>query len=431
MPGARLVSSAAVAEKDLDVVVFGATGVTGRRVAAYLAERAPETGASWAAAARDATKLQRVLDEDGVSTPETISADLGDPDSLAAMASRAKVVLNLVGPYTLYGRPVIEACVASGAHYADLTGEIPFVRQIIDDFDSRAAEAGVKLVQVCGFEALPADLAVLLAAETARERWDEGLADVDLEASIEGPPGLPRPSDMISGGTAQSLAAAASSEDASAVTDPAALITDPALAAKVRRRSPISVAPRRSGGAVIAPMAPAAFINPAVIQRTAALLAVENGAAEPFRYREGLALPGGTATLPLRFAVAGALSGTQAALAATTRMSPSARKRLSAGLTKLLPSSGFGPAADRLEAWKWRMSVEARTTGGHQARVEVDAEGHPGYLATARMLGEAGLLLAETDATPKRAGCLTPATALGTDCVERFERARLRFSVSA
>ena len=87
------------------------------------------------------------------------------------MASRARVVLNLVGPYTLYGRPVIEACVAGGAHYADLTGEIPFVRQMIDAFDDRAAQAGVKLVQVCGFESLPPDLAVLLAAETARDRW--------------------------------------------------------------------------------------------------------------------------------------------------------------------------------------------------------------------------------------------------------------------
>jgi short subunit dehydrogenase-like uncharacterized protein len=76
------------------------------------------------------------------------------------------------------------------------------------------------------------------------------------------------------------------------------------------------------------------------------------------------------------------------------------------------------------------MSVKARTATGREVRVDVDADGHPGYLATARMLGEAGLLLAERDATPERAGCLTPATALGTGSVERFERARVRFSVS-
>lgn len=419
-----------VAQRDFDVVVFGATGVTGRRVAAYLAERAAETGASWAPAARDAAKLDRVLAEDGVTAPQTLVADLDDPASLAEMASRARVVLNLVGPYTLYGRPVIEACVAGGAHYADLTGEIPFVRQVIDAFDGPAAQARVKVVQVCGFEALPPDLAVLLAAETARDRWGEGLAEADLEVSIEASPGFPRPSD-ISGGTAQSVAAAASSENAAAITDPAALIADPAAADEIRRRSPISVMPRRSGDAVIAPMTPAAFINPAVIQRTAALLAAESAArVEPFRYREGVALRGTAASLPLRYAIAGALSGTQAAMAGVARARPSVRRRVSGVLSSILPSSGFGPAADRLEEWRWRMSVKARTAGGREVRVDVDADGHPGYLATARMLGEAGLLLAERDGTPERAGCLTPATALGTACVERFERARVRFSVS-
>jgi short subunit dehydrogenase-like uncharacterized protein len=419
-----------VPDRDLDVVVFGCTGVTGRRVAAYLAERATETGASWAAAARDVAKLRRVLEEVGVSAPETVVADVDQPRSLAAMASRARVVLNLVGPYTLYGRPVIEACVAGGAHYADLTGEIPFVRQIIDSFDDRAREAEVKLVQVCGFESVPADLAVLLAAEQARARWEEGLAEVDLEASVAGPPGLPRPSDLVSGGTAQSLAAAASSENAAAVTDPAALITDSDVAEEVRRRSPITVMPRRSRDAVIGPMAPAAFINPAVIHRSAALLAAEGVArAEPFRYREGVALRGRAASLPLRYAAAGMMSGAQAALASAARARPSVRRRLSGALSAILPSSGFGPDGDRMEQWKWRISLTARTAAGRQVRVEVDADGHPGYLATARMLGEAGLLLAEPDATPRRAGCLTPATALGTGCVERLERAQVRFSV--
>jgi short subunit dehydrogenase-like uncharacterized protein len=231
---------------------------------------------------------------------------------------------------------------------------------------------------------------------------------------------------MISGGTFQSLAAAAGGDDASAVTDSAALITDPARAEEVRRRSPITVAPRRGpGGAVIAPMAPAAFINPAVIQRTAALTN-----AEPFRYREGIGLRGPAASLPLRYAIAGALSGTQAAVAAAARAQPSVRRRVGRVLERILPSSGFGPSGERLERWSWRMSVEARTTGGHELRVDVDADGHPGYLATARMLGETGLLLAEPGVTPERSGCLTPATALGTASADRFERAGVRFSAA-
>jgi short subunit dehydrogenase-like uncharacterized protein len=419
-------------ERDLHVVVFGATGVTGRRVAAYLADRAPQTGARWAAAGRDEARLRRVLAQEGVREPETIVADLADPGSLVAMAERAKVVLNLVGPYSVYGRPVIEACVDSGAHYADLTGEIPFMRQVLDEVDERAHDAGVKVVQACGFESLPPDLAVALGAETARRRWHEPLADVDLELSFTLPPGMPRPSDLISGGTFQSMAAVAAGDaDASSLTDPAALVTDPVLASEVRRRSPIRVRPRRGAeGAVVAPMAPAAFINPAVIQRTAELsVDVREEWAEPFAYREGVALTGPVPTLPLRVAAAGALSGVQAGIGQTSRAPLAVRRRIGGVLERLLPGSGYGPAADRLEGWRWQLAVHARTTGGAAVHVRVEAEGHPGYLTTARMLGEAGLMLAESGTTPDRAGCLTPATALGTRHVDRFAHARLRFAV--
>ncbi len=357
-----------IQQRDLDVVVFGATGVTGRRVAAYLDDRASQTGARWAAAGRDPVRLRGVLAQEGVHEPETLIADLADPGSLVAMASRAKVVLNLVGPYSLYGRPVIEACVDSGAHYADLTGEIPFMRQVVDEVDERAREAGVKLVQACGFEALPPDLAVALAAETARSRWHEPLADVDLELSYTLPPGMPRPSDLISGGTFQSMAAvAAGEEDAASLTDPAALVTDPVLASEVRRRSPIRVRPRRgTQGAVVAPMVPAAFINPAVIQRTAALsVDVRDEWAEPFAYREGVALTGPVATLPLRVAAAGALSGMQVGIGQTSRAAPSVRRRIGGVLGALLPGSGYGPAADRLEG----MALAAgRTRTDHRWR---------------------------------------------------------------
>ncbi len=208
-------------------------------------------------------------------------------------------------------------------------------------------------MEVSGFEALPPDLAVLLAAETARERFGEGLAEADLEVTISGPPGMPRPSDMISGGTLQSLAAAAGGDDAAAVTDPAALITDAARAEEVRRVSPINVMPRQgANGAVIAPMAPAAFINPAVIQRTAALTG-----AEPFRYREGIPLEGPPITLPLRFMAAGLLSGTQAAVAAAAHARPAIRNRVGDVLTQILPGSGFGPSGERLEGWSWHMTV--------------------------------------------------------------------------
>jgi short subunit dehydrogenase-like uncharacterized protein len=422
-----------VSDRDFDVVVFGATGVTGRSVAAYLAERSAETPLRWAPAARDAAKAARMLDRAGVSASETVVADINDPSSLAAMAARTRVVLNLVGPYTLFGRPVIEACVSSGAHYADLTGEIPFVRQMIDEFDGPASAAEIKVVQTSGFESLPPDLLVLLAAESARQLWEEGLAEADLEATLTPPPGLPRPSDAISGGTMQSLFAVAGAEDAALIADPAALIADADAASAVRRASPITIAPRRgSNGAVIAPMAPAAFINPAVIQRTAQLVALAEGRPlQPFRYREGMVLVGSGLSLPLRWGLAGALSATQAGFRSMSGARPAIRRPLADALGRIVPHSGFGPAADRLEGWGWAMSLQASTTGGREVTARVQADGHPGYLATARMLAEAGMLLAEDGATPARVGCLTPAAALGTASIERFERAHMHFSVSS
>ncbi|HEX8690015.1 MAG TPA: saccharopine dehydrogenase NADP-binding domain-containing protein [Solirubrobacterales bacterium] len=420
-------------ERDFSVVVFGASGIAGRNVAAYLARRAGETGVRWAVAGRDPAKLERTLGEIGVTAPQTLVADVANPASLAAMASRTRVVLDLVGPYTLYGRPVIEACVANGAHYADLTGEIPFVRRTIDAFHERAATAGLKIVQVGGFEALPADLAVLLASETARQRWDEELAEADVQVTTRQPRGRLGLSDLVSGGSLQSMAEMTGAEGAELIADPAALIEDAALAAAVRQVSPISLAPRSNAqGGAIAPMTPSPFINPAVVHRTMALTAATRGAApSPFRYREGMVAPGGAATLPLRYAAAGALSATQAGLRALTQARPSIRERAAKGMRRALPASGFGPAGERLEDWSWQLSVDARTAGGHYLRVDLDADGHPGYLTTSWMLGEAGLLLAEDGATPAAGGCLTPAAALGTAHLDRFEGAGMRFAVSS
>jgi short subunit dehydrogenase-like uncharacterized protein len=422
-----------MSERELDVVVFGATSVTGRQVAAYLSERAEEVGASWGAAGRDAAKIERVLGELGVSPPETVVAEVNDPGSLARMTERARVVLNLVGPYTRHGRPLIEACVGAGTDYVDLSGEIPFVHRMIEAFDEPAGEAGAKVVQVCGFEALPPDLGTLLAAEAAEERWGDELAEVDLAVvTTRMPRGVPRPSDVISGGTLQSMVEMVGDEGAADIGDPGALLDAPSDAASVRRASPIEVAPRRGPhGRVIAPMAPAGFINPPVIHRSAALRAAAKGRSlRPFRYREGVAIDGGAASLAPRLGLAGSISAFQGLAVRAAHASPAVRVRLSGALRSLLPSSGFGPAPDRLEGWGWGMELTARTAGGNAVEVEIAGDGHPGYLTTATMLGEAGLLLAEPGATPDRAGHLTPATALGTAGIDRFARARLRFTVT-
>jgi short subunit dehydrogenase-like uncharacterized protein len=168
-----------------------------------------------------------------------------------------------------------------------------------------------------------------------------------------------------------------------------------------------------------------------VIHRTAALLAPDGSGSAPFRYREGIVLPGSPPTLPLRLAAAGTMSAVQYGLARLAKADPSIRRRVGGAMERLLPGSGFGPASDRMEGWSWRLTARAQTAGGHSVTVRLDAEGHPGYLSTARMVGEAGLALAAPGATPERSGCLTPAAALGTDALDRFEAARMRFAVTA
>jgi short subunit dehydrogenase-like uncharacterized protein len=419
--------------KDLSVVVFGATGITGRGVARYLAERADANGFKWAAAGRDPERIATVLGELDVTAPETIAADVEDPASLEAMASRTKVVLNMVGPYTLHGEPVIEACIAGGANYMDLTGEMPFVRGMIERAGERAEKAGVKIVNTSGFEAMPADLLVLLAAETARERWSEELALADLDADLPIPDGKIRPSDIISGGTLQSLAEILSVEEAAISADSAALILEEEQAQRVRAVSPIAIAPRfNAQGDVITPMTPSPFINPAVVHRTASLIAAEEGRVfAPFRYREGVAIPGGTATMPLRYLAGAARGGAQAAFRGLYRAQPAVRRQAAALMRRSMPSAGFGPTGDRMEDWSWAMAVNAKTVGGHFVRADLEGEGQPGYLATAKMLGEAGLLLSEQGATPERSGFLTPAAALGIGQLDRFRHAGIRIQVSS
>lgn len=419
-------------QRDIDVVVFGATSLTDRHVAAYLAQRAPELGGlRWAAAARDGAKAKRVLAAEGVEPAEMIVAEVGDPSSLKAMASRATVMLNLVGPYMLYGESVIEACVDAGCHYIDLTGEIPFVRRMIAAFDARARAAGVKIVQVCGVAALPPDLGIALAAEAAA-RVGEHLVEVDVESRIVEQPMPPRPSDVLSGGSLQSIVAVAGDPEIDCIVDPGCLVSDPATAQAVRVRSPIRVRPRYRDGAVIAPMVPVAFINPAVIHRAAVLRAEKDGKPfTPFAYQEGLAFGGSTASLPVRYVVAGALSGIQGLVGMLARAHrPDVGRRVSRFLAQALPGSGYEPARERLEPWRWQMSIRARTSTGREMRVEINADGHPFYCTTARMLAEAGLLLSEAGSTPDRSGCLTPSTALGTRSAGRFARAGLRFSLA-
>ncbi len=425
-------------DRRFDVVVLGATGITGRRVAAHLGR--PGSGARWAAAGRDAARVRAGLAAAGVTADGVLVADAGDTDdtgSLAALAASTAVVLNLAGPYTQRAAPVVAACVAAGTSYADLSGEVPAIARVVERWHAPAREAGVAIVQAAGFEALPPDVAVLLAHEEAARRGT-ALADVVVGVTITPPPGPMGISEGFSGGTLQSLATVLGDPGPLRLADPALMLPGlPAAdAAALRRRSALALRPRAEQGRVLGPTIPAAFINPPVIHRTAALLAQEAGRpSTPFRYREGTDL-GSTRSpsAPLRWAAAGATSAGQALVLAGSRL-PSAVRRPAAGaLARVLPGSGTGPTGPRAEQWRWGLELRATTTDGAVVRVGAQGRGHPGYVTTARMIAELGLLMATGDPA-RRSGCITPALALGVpgqvlgaDALDRLAGAGLVFT---
>ena len=151
-----------------DLVVYGASGFVGRLLAAYLAEHAP-ADLRIALAGRSRAKVEEVragLPAAARDWP-VLEADSGDPASLTALAEATRVLVTTVGPYARYGLPVVEACARAGTHYADLTGEVLFVREAIDRFDAVARESGARIVHSCGYDSVPSDLATLLLAERA------------------------------------------------------------------------------------------------------------------------------------------------------------------------------------------------------------------------------------------------------------------------
>ncbi len=207
----------------LDVVLFGATGVTGGNAVEHLGRRAAALGLRWGVAGRRPQKLmQRAAELPVDQQPQVLEADLSEPITLAEMAASARVVINAVGPYRLSAEPVIAACVQAAAHYLDVTGETDVVAEMIQRFDGPATDAGVRIVQAAGYEALPFDLAVALAAEVAAQRGAR-LTAVDAIASFALPPGLPRPSDGVSGGTFASTVAAVRGGRMDTLLDPASM----------------------------------------------------------------------------------------------------------------------------------------------------------------------------------------------------------------
>ncbi|WP_143143651.1 saccharopine dehydrogenase family protein [Agrococcus sp. Marseille-P2731] len=409
--------------RDLDLVLFGATGFVGRLVAAHVAESAP-SGLRIGLAGRSPERLEHVraqLPPVAAAWPLVV-ADSDDDASLRALAARTAVVASTVGPYLRYGAGLVDACADAGTHYADLTGEVLFVRDIVERSHDRAQASGARIVVSCGFDSVPSDLAVHLLHERAAADGAGALTDTTLRVR--------RLSGGISGGTIDSLRAQL--ERVREEPALAAVLDDPAALAVgvdgAGATAPARIAPGQRDvsrpfldvetGEWAAPFVMAGY-NTRLVRRSTALRGGAYG--ERFRYREVVATGPGVRG---RLAAAAVAAGTRALTVAMAL--PSVRRALDA----VLPSPGEGPSEERRAAGSFEVETTTRTERGARYAALVAADGDPGYAATSIMLGEAALALAVDDERcSAEGGVLTPAFAMGDVLVERLRAAGLRLEV--
>ncbi len=420
--------------RDFDLVVYGATGYSGRQAVAYLAARAAELELRWAVCGRDEAGLRALADTTPATTrPEVLVADARDAEALARVAARTAAVACFIGPFGPLGDLLPGVCVEQRTHYADLCGEQDVIAARIAQLHEPAQRARVKLIPACGYESVPCDLAVL-ALDRAFEAADGSrLVEAETEVTFVFRRRSLRGGFGTSGGTFATVIRSA--EEVPHLTDPFGLTGGAPVEADVRAANAPDLSARRtSSGTWLAPTLPDPFLNAAVIQRTNVLLGEgeRGGYGSGFVYREALNVSATVGVRPAAPLAARRISALMRRVAAisTGRRELGDRVTLRA-LRFLSPGAGGGPAPDTLDDVDYRLDVAARSTSGLRASAAVDGRGNPGYRSSPNILAEAAIAMARDDDVPDRFGVLTPASALGLAFVERFPAAGLRLDVQA
>ena len=385
-------------DRTYDIVVYGATGYTGRLVAEYLAAHYKSGGPKWAMAGRSKAKLEEVRDLIGApaDTP-LIEANSDDPASMAALARSTRVVLTTVGPYQLYGEPLVKACVEAGTDYADLCGEPAWMREMIDKYHAAAQASGARIAFSSGFDSIPFDLGVLMLQKEAKARF--GAPAPRVKGRVRGMQGT------FSGGTAASL-----TETMKAVARNPKLI--PILQSSFGLTpgfegpsQPKGLVPEydESVGKWAAPFI-MATINTKNVHRTNFLLGHPYG--EDFRYDE------------MMLTSAGELGKKAAHAVGEMLKNPFGAKP---------PKPGEGPTPEERENGFYDVLFIGEYPDGKSLRYGVKGRYDPGYGSTSRMLAETGIALLSCAADGAIA---TPGALLGEALVKRLtEHAEITFAV--
>lgn len=399
-----------------DLILFGATGFTGRLVAEYLHRHyGDDPHLRWAMAGRSAAKLAQVREALGIDARvPLLTADAEDGDALAALVARSRVVATTVGPYQRHGEALIRACAAAGTDYVDLCGEPAWMAAMIPELQGPARESHARIVFSCGFDSIPFDLGVYYAQQQAQRRLGAPL--VRVHGRVKTMKGT------FSGGTVAS--ALATMEAIGRDRGVLRTMTDPfALTPGFRGpRQPDNgeaaydeLAQSWTAPFVMAP------INTKNVHRTHALLGHPWG--QDFVYSERMLTGDGARGQKRAKAMArqAKMQNVLLGLAPTRAL----LRRF------VLPKPGEGPSLEQRENGRYDLLFHGVTADGRTLTAQVSGKRDPGYGATCRMLAESALcLLRDVDRAQTRGGVWTPAAAMGDALIERMEEhAGMQFSI--
>lgn len=401
------------ADREFDIVLYGATGFVGKVTADYLATAGG--GARIALAGRSTDRLLAVRDSLGEAAQSwpLIAADASQPSTLNAMAASTRVVVTTVGPYLKYGLPLVAACAAAGTDYADLTGEPLFIRKAIDLYHKQAVDTGARLVHACGFDSIPSDLTVYALYRQAERDGTGQLGDTNFVVR--------KLAGGLSGGTvASGIETSADPAARRLLNDPYTLTPDrsaePELGGQpdARWRRGSDIAPELDGYWVGA--FAMALPNTRIVRRTNAMLGYAYG--RRFEYAEQMSL-GRSVIAPV--AAAMATAGNVVSMELGGRYLNRVPNRL---LERVLPKPGTGPSEQTRERGHYVVETYTTTSTGARYLARMSQKGDPGYKATSVLLGESGLALAlDRDKLSDLRGVLTPAAAMGDALLARFPAA--------
>ena len=385
-----------------DLVIFGATGFVGRILCQYLLQQTDtQGGLTWAIAGRSSPKLDTLLAALGPRATHLpkIIADITDESSLRHLCAQTRVVISTVGPYALYGEPLVKVCAESGTDYCDLTGESQWIRQMIQQYDATARQSGARIIHCCGFDSIPSDLGVYYLQQQAQQRFGQPCDRVNMR--------LKDARGGVSGGTAASGINLI--KEASADPMLREELTNPYLLCPDGHPGPTPLpilTPVQYDEAFRAWVSPfvMAVVNVPIVLRSNALL--DSAYGNNFQYDEGILTGSGA----IGWLVAQGLKLGLDGIALATALPPT-RWLLE---NTLIPQSGDGSSEEAQAQGFYDLRFWGVTADGQTIQVKVTGDRDPGYGSTAKLLGQSGLCLAQdVPKSAKAGGFWTPASMFG------------------